>query len=428
VTNVSRRYDGVRWNTVTTPSSTDALYSVWYGGSGFAVAVGEASNAGVIYHLNGSSWSNVPTGDPKNCASSPGLPSPGLRSVWGSSASNVLAVGNSGAFRRWNTCWSTPVAQPAAASAQLFGISGSSATNVFATTLTSTVFGFNDTSWTTLPAIPSAPASLVAVWTSSANDLFAVGDAIMHYDGTKWARMTGNGQVLTAIAGTGPRNVFAVGNNSRLLHYDGISWTPIKVPTQATTFLRGVAATSRSLFVVGEGGFAQRLSFSVRPNEVNCRDTWDDDGDGNPDCADADCAGDLYCKRGGACSVIEDIKCGDTIDGTTLGRTPGRDYYTCDANAETGPEAIYRIVPAANQSATATLSAYAPNELDLVVVGAMQSTDACDPDIACAGASSTTATATEAVSLTLVKDRPQFIIVEGRNAAAGPFKLTVTCQ
>jgi hypothetical protein len=240
--------------------------------------------------------------------------------------------------------------------------------------------------------------------------------------------MTANGQVLTAISGTGPRNVFAVGANSRLLHYDGISWTPIKVPTTSTV-LRGVAATSRSLIVVGDNGFAQRLSFSLRPSEVSCRDAWDDDGDGMPDCADADCATNELCKSGGTCPVVADVECGKTYTGTTLGRTPGRDYYTCDANAEAGPEAIYRIVPAANGSATATLSAYAPNELDLVVVGAMPSTDACDPDAACVSSSSTTATATEAVNFPTVINRPTYIIVEGRTAdAAGPFTLTVTCQ
>jgi hypothetical protein len=427
-TSVSRRYDGVTWSPLSVPASQDGLFSVWYGSSSFAVAVGQASTAGVIYHLNGSAWTNIPSGDPKNCSASPALPSPQLRGVWGSSVSDVYAVGGSatGVVRHYDgSCWSTPSAQPAA-TAFLQSVSGVGATVFTNTTSPASVFSLTST-WAALPAPSPAPASFSATWANSPTDLFAVGDAILHFNGTAWERMTGNGQVLVAVSGTGPRNVFAVGSNSRLLHYDGISWTPIKVPA-ASTFLRGVAATSRSLLVVGDGGFAQRLSFSIRKNEVNCRDGWDDDSDGNPDCADADCASDLFCSGGGACSVVADLKCGDTITGSTVGRTAGRDYYKCDPNAENGPEAIYRIVPTADGTATATLSDYGATELDLVVVGAMPSSAACDPDFACVGASAQNGSATETKALTLVKDRAQYIIVEGRDASSSaPFTLKVTC-
>ncbi|HUS30628.1 MAG TPA: hypothetical protein VMZ53_19095 [Kofleriaceae bacterium] len=422
------RYDGASWTITNTTSATDQLYGVWAASQSFAVAVGETStsSAGIIYHFDGNSWINLPSGDSRNCG---GLPSFGLRSVWGSSTSNIYSVGGgtSGIFRRFATCWSAPTAQPSGAM-QLFGIHGTSATNAFAASVGGLVYAFDGASWTSLPTPPTT-SFLITVWTSGANDLFAVGDAILHYDGTNWARMSANGQNLGGVSGTGPRNVFAVGNNSRLLHYDGISWTPMRVPTSiASTYLRSVSATQRSLLVVGDNGFMQRLAFSQRSSEVNCRDAWDDDADGMPDCADTDCAADAYCKRGGACSVIRDVTCGQTITGSTLGATPGRDYYTCDSNAETGPEAIYRLVPPATGTATATLSAFAPAELDLVVVGAMPSTDACDPDINCDGASSTDGTATEAVTFGTTMNRPEFIIVEGRNAAAGPFTLKVTCQ
>lgn len=425
------RYNGASWTVTPTASSTDQLYSVWAADQSFAAAVGENSLAGILYQFNGSSWANIPQGDAKNCGA---LPSVGLRGVWGSGTSNVLAVGGvaPGVLRRSNgSCWSAPTAQPSA-TGQLIGLFGLNASNVFATAINSVVHKFDGASWTTLPAMPApAPAGMVNTWASGTSDMFSVGDAIMHFDGSKWTRMTANGQALGAVSGTGPRNVFASGDGGRLLHYDGISWTPIKVPVPPApqdTFLRGLAATARSLIVVGDYGFVQRLSFSLRPREVNCRDGWDDDGDGMPDCADSDCQTTDYCKRGGACTTIEDIDCGATITGTTLGRTPGRDYYTCDPNAETGPEAIYRVVPPANGTATATLSAFAPAELDLVVVGSMAATDGCDPDAACRGASSQDSTATEAVTFSTTASRPAFIIVEGRNAASGPFSLQVTCQ
>ncbi len=416
------RYDGANWPAATTlPASSYQLYSIWAAGPSavFAVGLDSTTNAGVSYQYNGSTWSEV-TG----CS---GATLPQLLAVWGTSASDVEATGFGGAFRSFNaTCWATPTAQPAT-SAALFG-TWKTGSKVFAagtpgTGMTDVLFGYDGASWSTITPPPPAVGYLNGVWGSDAATVFAVGDGILRYDGTSWTQAIGGAQSLRQVSGTGPRNVFAVGDNGKLLHYDGISWTPIRVPT--TNNLRGVAATARSLFVVGDSGYANRLAFSVRPSEVNCRDGWDDDGDGMPDCADSDCASDSYCAGGGTCPYVKDLACGDTVMGSTLGRTPSRDYYTCDARAETGGETIYRFVPPADGSATATLSGFG-QDLDLVVVGAMAASDACDPDFACLGASSTSG-ATETVTFAATAARPYYVIVDGYNGAADDFTLSISC-
>ena len=109
-----------------------------------------------------------------------------------------------------------------------------------------------------------------AVWGSSASDVFAVGQVgtILHYDGTSWKPMTsgttaapqrrvgelgerrlrrranrapsstttaragsrmslGHHRALTGVWGSSASDVFAVGCRGTILHYDGTSWRPL---------------------------------------------------------------------------------------------------------------------------------------------------------------------------------------------------------
>ncbi len=84
------RWDSSAWKDYPLPSGKsgqhDRLFGVW-GSSGSDVwAVGEQG----ILRWNGSAWARVETGDY------------GLRAVWGSSASDVWAVGSGGTILHWN--------------------------------------------------------------------------------------------------------------------------------------------------------------------------------------------------------------------------------------------------------------------------------------------------------------------------------------
>jgi hypothetical protein len=420
---VIRRYDGGAWASVASTTTT-TLTSVWAVGTSFAAAVGFSQT---IRHYNGASW-----GTPAISA-----PAVDLYVVWGAATNNLFGAGADGAIRRFDgASWKADTTSPPS-SVFSFALWGSSSTNVFVGGQTlvpnGTVYRFQGTSWTASLDEPST-SYFAGLWGTGPTDVFAVGDAIYHFDGA-WRRMTA-GRKLRAVSGTGPRNVFAAGDGGTLLHYDGIDWTPLRVLDangQPTTMdLRGVAATPRSVIVVGgdlanNTGFVQRLSFSVRPSEVSCRDAWDDDGDGMPDCADSDCASDAYCEAGGACVVAQQLTCGMPITGSNLGRTSVRDYYRCSANAELGPDVLYRFDASSTTTVTATLSGFGAANLDLVVVGAMTATSACDPDFACLGASSTS-NATESVTFAVTAGQSYYVAVEGRDAgAAGNFTLSLSC-
>lgn len=110
--------------------------------------------------------------------------------------------------------------------------------------------------------------SVRAVWGSSRTSVFAVGEpiggyGIYRFDGTSWAKMTTptDNVTLNDVGGTGPMDVWAVGDSSTVLHYDGSSWTKQTTTIPAGIELHAVwAAAPNDVFVAGyTGGVGQVL-------------------------------------------------------------------------------------------------------------------------------------------------------------------------
>ena len=141
---------------------------------------GSQMYSGTIMHYDGSTWSEMDSGTPG-----------WLKGVWGSSSSDVFAVGSMVGYYR-----------------------------------TDTIIHYDGANWT--PMLDSNTAwRLYDVWGSSSSDVYAVGDdgTILHYDGSTWSEMeSGTSKNLHGIWGSSDSNVFAVGGNEELtegiiLHY-----------------------------------------------------------------------------------------------------------------------------------------------------------------------------------------------------------------
>ncbi len=82
-----------------------------------------------------------------------------------------------------------------------------------------------------------AQADFKGIWGSGPNDIWVVGDrpVALHYDGTTWNEVplgvNLNGSTLNAVWGSGPRDVFAVGDNGMIIHWDGTRWARQQAPT-----------------------------------------------------------------------------------------------------------------------------------------------------------------------------------------------------
>jgi hypothetical protein len=79
---------------------------------------------------------------------------------------------------------------------------------------------------------PSPPATLRGAWGASASDLFAVGDQgkLLRFDGARWLLDQETYSDLKAVFGTGSDNVWAVGANGSALRFDGASWNGLDHP------------------------------------------------------------------------------------------------------------------------------------------------------------------------------------------------------
>jgi hypothetical protein len=128
------------------------------------------------------------------------------------------------------------------------------------TTIVATAEGVSGTAALTVQSLGWYPMTsgttdlLSAVWGPDPEDLFAVGapGVILHYDGSSWTPMSsGVSDTLLGVWGTSSTDVYASGENGTLLHYNGSAWTSITSGTSAR--LWDVWGTSPSnVYVVGQ--------------------------------------------------------------------------------------------------------------------------------------------------------------------------------
>jgi hypothetical protein len=195
------------------------LDGVWGSSPSDVFAVG---SDGTILHFDGAVWSGMTSGSTAN-----------LVGVFGASPSDVVVVGNDWAALHYDgVSWSAMTTMDAPGWA-LNGVWGSADTDIFAVGLEGSQYPlglgviahYDGVSWSAMDAGTAAPSCLNAVWGSSHSDVFAVGcaevdeeswdictsSAILHYDGASWSAISQPGLWLLAVWGTSPSDVFTGG-------------------------------------------------------------------------------------------------------------------------------------------------------------------------------------------------------------------------
>jgi len=181
-----------------------------------------------------------------------------LRGVWGTSGSDVFAVGTAGTILHFNgTAWTS---QGAGVTTQpLAGVWGSANNDVFAVGAAGTILHFDGTNWTVQGAgVTTQP--LAGVWGSAYNDVFAVGAAgtILHFDGSAWTKQeSGTTQVLSGVWGNSGSDVFAVGAFGTILRFNGSAWSPLVSGTGQS--LSGVWGGRGTVLAAGGSGTIRRF-------------------------------------------------------------------------------------------------------------------------------------------------------------------------
>jgi hypothetical protein len=236
-------FDGAIWTSQTSGTDYEIL-DVW-GSSSTNVygAVGDddTGQVGAILNYDGVSWTHAVTDVPY------------LTGIWGSSSSDVFAVGRWGTILHFNGHeWNEQVS---GTTENLWDVWGSSPTNVFAVGSAGTILYYDGTSWS--PLISGTSVDLRGVWAGSETSAFAVGwhtaegsTTALAYDGSTWS-VANDGFTLPAVLigvwGRSPTDVYAVGNLG-IWRYDGTVWTNEAQPGGS---LWGVWGSDTETYAVG---------------------------------------------------------------------------------------------------------------------------------------------------------------------------------
>jgi hypothetical protein len=227
------------WSIV--PSGTvKELDGVWGTSASNVWAVGEET----ILHYDGATWS------PAAGASGSALLGIWLFGIWGSSASDIWAVGAAAAgtpaiLHYDGASWSS-VPSPSTTESQYTSVSGSSASDVWVAGAGGLVSHYDGTDWSIVPTGTRQP--LTSVWASSPSDVWVVGfEGMFHYNGTSWAPVTGMSGEFLGLFGTSQSDVWAVGQApGGPSHYDGTNWSDGPRGSAFPDYALGVWASSRT--------------------------------------------------------------------------------------------------------------------------------------------------------------------------------------
>ena len=231
---------------VTMPSSIGGLVNGVWGTS--ASNVYAISDTGEVFHYDGTSW----TGGVRPATR-------GFNAIWGSSASDIYAVGNAGTVSHYNgTAWSTTTLTGAPDQLGVFGFSSS---DVYSGGFNGQLWHWNGSTWTaTTPTGLTTNNYIHSIWGTSANDLYIGGGTngtvagfFKHWDGSTWSDVNAGGlngnNDINAIWGTSATDIWAGGYQGVLMHYNGTSWSAVNTATNSvktSTNVSGIMGTSAS--------------------------------------------------------------------------------------------------------------------------------------------------------------------------------------
>ncbi len=257
-------HDGQAW-TSQQPSRPVSLTGVWGISANNVVAVGDDST---IILSTGSTWSNFYFGL--------GLP---LADVWGSSILDVYAVGT-GMIPHWDGLNLTfsfvlteaskliPGVPPVKVPLPLFDVWGSSSSDVYAVGWKTVLRGAGG-NWSAPKYISTQ--LLLGIWGSAATDVYIVGSAgtVLHSTGDgKWIpRHPGTKADLTGVWGHSASDVLVAGRGGLLLRHDGKKhWSPVRLDLREASFEAYVCPDFTcvwgdpwgQLYVVGDQGVVLR--------------------------------------------------------------------------------------------------------------------------------------------------------------------------
>lgn len=199
-------YDGT-WTVMTSPT-TQYLNGVWGRAANDVYAVGEG---GAIFHYDGRVWEPLETGTPNS-----------LYAI-GGSATQVYAVGVRTVVRHAGASWTSI----GVATGSVVDVTLGSAPGEELVLGQAALYQRRTQGLVAISGVPATSEGYAGVW-ASGSEMF-VGDAdgnVHHYNGASWStQAVENYEIMHALWGSDPDNVYAASKDARLVHYNGAGWS-----------------------------------------------------------------------------------------------------------------------------------------------------------------------------------------------------------
>jgi hypothetical protein len=231
VTGNMAHWDGSSWSCCVFESDAGApnpatIYGLWGSAANDLWAVGDS-----LRHWDGASWTD--SAIPGNAGT--------LYGVWGSGAADVWAVGSGGHVVHWTGAVWADVSSGTFDT--LLGVHGSSATDIWAVGAAGATTHWDGHAWTAHPIALPGSARLRAVHAFGPDDAWAVEQfgTIYHWDGCAWSAVARTSTILTALWGSGPSDLWALGLGG-FAHWDGCSWREVTSASLAANAAFGIGA------------------------------------------------------------------------------------------------------------------------------------------------------------------------------------------
>ena len=232
-------FDG-SWAAVPVAETSLNLAAVWASPSGDVYAVGDYTSergAAMVLHSSGGAFSWVDTGCPA-----------GLNDIWGSSASDLWAVGNGRAVTHWDgVAWTTFDLIPGD---HLYSASGV-ANNLWMSGAGGRMYHWDGADLSRdLGGLPGA-ASVNDMWGQSADDVWMATDLGLYRRQSGQYQAVGEAAWLRSVWGLGPDPIWA-GGRAVIYQLEGQTWTEHSFDEDI--FVLDIAGTGPDdIWAVGEG-------------------------------------------------------------------------------------------------------------------------------------------------------------------------------
>lgn len=235
-----------------------SYYSGFWGSSPDDVwIIGGQWQVGSVQHWNGNRMGGADRTSHTTLVAHP-------RAIWGSSASDVIVVGERISYRFDGMAWKE---LPRVGNAPLNAIAGIGNGDAWVVGDRGEIVYLRGCEWTQVSNNVS-PEAFVALWASSDDDVWAFGKGAFHWDGEKWTSTPiGISEPLYAAWGSGPKDIWAAGAEGKLVHWNGSFWTPFQAPV--TNPLRKIWGSSPNDVYAFDGYSAEMIHWDGRAWSVS---------------------------------------------------------------------------------------------------------------------------------------------------------------